>query len=301
MIYISIMELRHLRYFVAVAEEMNIHRAAERLNISQPPLSLTIKQLEEELEVTLFNRVGRGIEITRSGRFFLERAKAILSKVDKAVIATKHIHEGKSGTIKIHFISSAVTGILQSIVSKQRVCHPDIDLDLQQSTANKIFDDLLTEDIDIGIIRLPLPLNLPEGLEVVRVSSESWFVAINTVHPLAQKERVDVEDLSGEPLIVNPRWNSPIAYDDMIKYFQERGVEPYIIQEATEQMTIAGLVASGIGIGVVPQCMSQIKVDGVTHKKLVGTKGMTGFCLAIRDDHDVLVDSFLKTIEEEVA
>jgi len=292
------MELRHLRYFIAVAEEMNIHRAAERLHISQPPLSLTIKQLEEELEVKLFDRVGRHIEITRAGEFFLERAQAILGKVEKAKIEAKHIHEGKSGTIKLNFISSAVTGILQSIVSNQREHHPDLNLEIQQSTTSKIFDDLLNEEIDVGIIRLPM--RLPDGVQAITLTNESWFVAINTDHPLSKKERIDVSELAGEPMIFNPRWNAPIAYDNMVEYFQERGVEPNIIQEATEQMTIAGLVASNIGIGVVPQCMAQIKVDGITHKKLVGTKGLTGFCLVKRETPDKSLQALIDTIEKNV-
>jgi DNA-binding transcriptional LysR family regulator len=125
------MELRHLRYFVAVAEEMNIHRAAERLNISQPPLSLSIQQLEQEVGAELFTRKGRGIQITRAGEVFLERARFILAQSKEAAKEACAIGQGQRGTLKVGFISSAVTGILQETISPFQKKYPDIRLDIR--------------------------------------------------------------------------------------------------------------------------------------------------------------------------
>lgn len=286
------MELRHLRYFVAVAEEMNIHRAAERLNISQPPLSVTIKQLEQELGVDLFSRQGRNIHITRAGEVFLERARKTLEKVAQDSLEVKEIAAGRVGRIKIGFISSAITGILQILVSQHRKEFPNIKIDVEQSISDRITEGILKKQYDIGIVRLPM--TMPLGLSVHKMLPESWFVAINENHPYSKKERVTVKELEGEDLVFYPLWNGPDGYEDVMSLFRNNGFEPNIVQEAPEQMTIAGLVASGVGIGIVPQCMSHIKVERVVHRKLVGTKGRTRFALISRDEDDLLVDQFLK-------
>ncbi|MEM6811936.1 MAG: LysR substrate-binding domain-containing protein, partial [Pseudomonadota bacterium] len=284
-------ELRHLRYFVAVAEEMNIHRAAKRLNISQPPLSVTIQQLEEELGVDLFLREGRAIQITRAGEEFLIEARKILSRVEKTSSYVRNIHEGKAGTIKIGFISSSITGILQTLVLAHRNKYPNVKIEMEQSISNRISDGLLENEFDIGIERIPV--TLPAGLIAHDMPPESWSVAINQNHPFAKRKQVRISDLKDQDLIFYPRWNGPDGYDDVMSMFREYGVEPNIVQEAPEQMTIAGLVASGIGIGVVPECMAKIKVANVTHRKLQCTKGRTGFTLITRENKDLLVNQFI--------
>lgn len=285
------MELRHLRYFVAVAEEMNIHRAAERLNISQPPLSVTIKQLEEELGVSLFEREGRGIKITRAGESFLDQAKKILKDTNKAVMDAQNIGQGKAGTIRVGFISSAITGVLQNLVAQHRKLYPNINIEMEQSVADWIADKVLNNEFDIGIVRSPIYLN-PE-LNIKEITHESWSAAINAKHHFAKKKSLHVKDLEGEPLIFYPRWNGPAGYDDLMQMFQEHDVTPYIHQEAPEQMTIAGLVASGMGIGIMPECMAKIKVPNVVHRPILNTENRTGFSIICRKDNDILVNQFL--------
>lgn len=286
------MELRHLRYFVAVAEEMNIHRAAERLHISQPPLSLTIKQLEEEIGVELFTREGRGIQITRAGEQFLKRARQILTDAEKASIEAKQSSLGITGTLRIGFIGSSVTGILQDCVSVFKKKYPSVSLELQLSTTTGLPSEVADGKYDVAIMRVPQ--SVPEGVTSKIARRESWMVAIPEKHRLCLKTTVTFKDLENERLIFYPRSNSSDSYDDVMQMFKDHKVVPNIYQETNEQITIGGLVASGMGIGIVPECMSLIKIPGVIHRHLKGTKNRTGFAIIYKNEKDVLVRNFLR-------
>ncbi|MBI1326514.1 MAG: LysR family transcriptional regulator [Alphaproteobacteria bacterium] len=293
------MELRHLRYFVAVAEEMNIHRAAARLNISQPPLSLTIQQLEEEIGTPLFDRVGRAIEITCAGEEFLVQARRILNDASHAKIAARLVGDGKTGVIKFGFISSAISGVLQNIVQAARAKLPAVVLDIAQGVNGDLPQQVVDGVLDVALIRLPE--NLPSGLEIFEFAREGWSIACTKTHRLAKKNSVTVEDLVGEKLIFYPRYNSPGGYDAMMRFFLENKVTPDIIQEAPEQMTIAGLAASGLGVGLVPDCMATIPVRGLVYKHLNGTEGQTGFALIYRKRPDKLITHFVDLVKTKKA
>jgi len=288
------MELRHLRYFIAVAEEMNVHRAAERLHISQPPLSMAIKQLETELGVNLFTREGRGIQITRAGQIYLQHARKILADSEIASEHVRQSHLGLTGRLRIGFASSTITGILQVSVAKFKKAYPDVLLDIQQVTNAIIPQRLIDKEIDIGILRVPE--YVPEMLRVKEITKESWCVALPVNHPLVEHSIVSINNLADVQLIFYPRWNSPGSYDDVMNMFREKNVVPCIYQEAAEQMTIAGLVASGLGVGIVPECMTKISIPGVTHRIIKGTKGRSGFAVVTRPDDDILVQNYLKLI-----
>jgi len=231
------MELRHLRYFVVVAEEMNIHRAAERLYISQPPLSVAIQQLERELSTKLFTRKGRAIQITKAGEFLLVEARNILAQVEKSILQTQQVGEGKAGLIKVGFISSSVTGVLQQMVSGYKQLYPNVKIELEQYSGDHIIKKISNKEIDVGIERFPI--DLPNDLKIDVVVKEGWVAAIPKSNILSKKKILKVTDLDNEDLIFYPRWNSPASYDDVINLFVKKKVTPNIVQEATEQMTIA--------------------------------------------------------------
>lgn len=291
------MELRHLRYFIAVAEEMNVHRAAERLHISQPPLSLTIKQLETELGVALFTREGRGIQITRAGQIYLQYARKILSDAETASEQVRQSHLGLTGRIKIGFASSAITGPLQKSVSAFKAQYPDVIVDMEQMTNATIPQRLIDKDIDIGLVRVPE--YIPDTLMVKDMTKECWCVALPEHHELTKNGAVTIKDLADIRLIFYPRWNNPGGYDDVMNLFREKDVEPRIYQEAPEQMTIAGLVASGVGVGIVPECMATIKIPGVIHRPIKGTKNRTGFAVVTCMDDDLLIQNYLGVLQGE--
>lgn len=288
------MELRHLRYFVTVAEEMNVHSAAKRLHISQPPLSLSIKQLEEEIGTLLFERKGRSIYITRAGKNFLNEAKKILKDVDTAKNTTKLIGSGKKGVLKIGFISSSITGVLQDIVKASRKSNPEIILELEQAVAGPLETRILSGQYDIGIDRYPIK-NL-EGLTSQRLTKEGWSAVFPIKHPFAKLKSVSINQLAKENLVFYPYYNSPLGHSSIMGLFDKKGLTPHIVQEAPEQMTIAALVASGIGVGIVPACMANIEMAGISHRHIQGTTDMTGFSLLRRDEEDRLVQNFIENL-----
>jgi len=288
------MELRHLRYFLCVAEEENIHRASKRLNISQPPLSMAIKQLEEDIGTLLFSREGRGIKLTRAGEVFLKDARNILNDTSNAKHTAFNIGNGIEGTLKIGFVSSAVTGILQRSVTKFKKTYPNIVVDLNQSKNSLISAQLMSKDIDIGILRLPE--NLPKGVSICYQEPEGWCAALQNNHPLARRKSVEFEDFNQQNIVFYPRENSPTGYDGMMNALKSRNIEINSIQEATEQMTIVGLVVAGAGIGIVPACMSQITMEGIVHIPIKNTEKSTSLAIVIRDKEDLIIDNYVSLL-----
>lgn len=285
------MELRHLRYFVAVAEEMNIHRAATRLHVSQPPLSVAIKQLEEEIGTPLFYREGRGIQITKAGEYFLNQARNILSQAQEATQNALQIGEGKQGLLRVRFINSAVTGILQNSVALFQKEHPAIVLDIKQFYTIRAIEAVQQNKADVAIVRYPQ--RLPNTVQSRKITKDHWAIAMPDNHPLTQKKEIEFKDLETLPLIFYPRWNSPDGYDDVAAMFREQDMDFNPIHEVTEQTAIAGLVSSGIGVGLVPGRMAQILFQGVTHRPLKHTKGRTGFMCITRQITDDVTNTFV--------
>jgi DNA-binding transcriptional LysR family regulator len=285
------MELRHFRYFVAVADAMSFRKAAEVLHISQPPLSQQIMNLEHELGVSLFLREKNRIRLTTEGALFLGRAKAILAQAAEAAQEVRAAAKGETGTLNIHFISSASTGILQERVTRFRKAYPKIIIKLTQSLGTPIFRDLLEERIDIGFVRTPAIC--PKGVEQKLILREDYIVALPADHPLGRKKSLSPRDLQDERLIIYPRGAGPEVFDSVISIFREGGVNPTTFQETSDQFTTAGLVASGMGYAIVPECMMKIKVPGIIHRPITGGKNRAGIALVFRKQHNAIVENFV--------
>ena len=286
------MELRHLRYFVTVADLLSFRKAAETLHISQPPLSQQIQDLERELGTDLFIRDKRTIRLTESGKNFLISAKKILKDAEKAKADVKLASTGKLGTLSIRFISSASAGTLQSLVSKFKRTHPLVELDIEQSNNKAIIDSIQTGKIDIGLVRMPM--YLIDNLIETPILIESYYVALPSTHPLLKKQLVSPQDLKNEKLIIYPRHSAAGSFDDVLSIFTTRKITPEIVQETVEQLTIAGLVATGMGYSIVPECMTKIRVPGVSHVPLKGGKNKTGIAIVARKDANPIVKTFLQ-------
>ncbi len=281
------MDLRLLKYFVVVAEEENIHRAASRLFISQPPLSVAIKQLETEIGVNLFDRIGRGIKLTPAGQNFLLKAREIIEDYESAKRQTYNIGQGIEGHIKIGFVSSSVTGLLQDYVTHLKSSAPNYEISMMQSKNSLIPQQLLSQNIDVGILRLPE--ELPTKLKIIYERKEHWCLAVPKTHKLSKRKSVSLEELSREHLIFYPRENSATGYDDMMQLFHTRKLVPNIVQEATEQMTIAALVIGGIGVGIVPSCMASVKIKNISHVPIEQTANKTSLAIVVRNDDNSLL------------
>lgn len=292
------MELRHLRYFVTVAEELHFGRAAQKLHISQPPLSMQIRALENELGVTLLNRTQRHVSLTQAGNSLLGEARHILARVEQAVLTTKRAGRGEIGELAIGFISVADYNVLPVVLREFRRRFPLVKLTLRESTTDAQIRDLAAGRIDVGFV-LP-PINEP-SLESVPILREPLIAALPERHPLARKPgKLALEKLKDAPFILFPRPNAPGLYDDVVSCCKAAGFSPRVEQEAIQMQTIVSLVSAELGVALIPASLTNLRRTGVTYKSLQGGSPLTEIHLVWRHGDDlpalrVFVDVALQT------
>ncbi|WP_047712403.1 LysR family transcriptional regulator [Pseudomonas lactis] len=276
------MELRHLRYFIAVAEELHFGRAAQVLGISQPPLSQQIQALEHELGARLFERTNRRVELSEAGRLFLQEARLVLAQVDKAADVARRAQLGELGELKIGFTSSAPfnSSIPQAIFAF-RQAFPAVHLNLQEMSSTQVAESLVDESIQVGLMR---PLPLPDSLNVIELMREPLVAVLSAGHPLAQgSERgLHLEQLAEEPFVFFPRSYGSGLYAQLLNLARDAGFSPHFAQEAGEAMTIIGLVAAGLGVSVLPASYQRIRIDGVVYRTLLDPQAVTAVWLVQR-------------------
>ena len=259
------MDLRRLRYFVAVAEELHFGRAAQRLNISQPPLSVQIRTLEREIGAPLLIRTQRRVELTEAGRVLLEEARRLLGQAEAAVIHVRRAAEGTVGRLTIGFVSTVDYSILPPLVRRFRQKYPGITLKLLELTGDRQQALLQSGELDLGLSILPSPAS---DLTMRPVFREPLIAAVPASHPLAARRRAALRSLAAEPFIQFPRELAPGLYDLAIAACQKAGFTPNLSQEAIQMQTILGLVAAGLGVAVVPRCMSKLQRADVHYLSL---------------------------------
>lgn len=267
------MELRHLRYFVAVAEEKHMTRAAERLGIQQPPLSMQIRGLEQELDVQLFRRQPRGMELTDAGAAFLERARAILDDVDRAVATTRRTARGEEGRVVVGFTSSApFHPFVPRVLRAFRDAAPLVSLVLEESGSSELVQGLHNEDIDAAFIRSPVADVV--GLTVRTILEEKMLVALPTGHLFARRSSfsramlLPLKELAKETFVLYKRPGGPGLYDTIIAACKSAGFSPRVGQEAPRIISTLNLVAAGIGVSIVPASLQRLQMDGIVYRKL---------------------------------
>jgi DNA-binding transcriptional LysR family regulator len=264
------MELRHLRYFIAVAEERHVTRAAERLGMQQPPLSQQIRALERELDVQLFRRLPRGVELTDAGSALLADARAILSHIDHAFATTRRTARGEQGQVAVGFTSSApFHPFVPRIIRAYREAFPLVALTLEEGGTTELIDDLRNERIDAAFIRTAIADQ--EGLVVSTLLREAMVLALPRGHGLARREdAVALKALAGETFIVYRRRNGPGLYDAILSACNAAGFSPRVGQEAPRIVSTLNLVAAGLGISLVPESLQRMRMDGVVFRRLTG-------------------------------
>lgn len=253
------MELRHIRYFVAVAEELHFRRAAERLNVSQPPLSQQIHGLEEELGVALFHRNRRAVSLTPAGRRFLPRARRILSEIDAAILLTRH---GSAQAFTVGFVSSA-TSLMAPVLRHLRAIHPDIELHLVEGSTSQQADMLRTGEIDVGFLRPPVP---GRDINTEVLMREPLALILANDHPLAGRTGLKLADMARERFVLFPRALGPGLFDSIIVACRKAGFSPEIDQMGESMLTILGLVAAGQGVSLVPASLAREASGVVFHQ-----------------------------------
>ena len=274
------MELRHLRYFVTVAEELHFGRAAEKLHISQPPLSMQIRALESELGVTLLNRTQRHVSLTQAGTALLEEARHILARVDQAVLTTKRAGRGEIGELAIGFISVADYNVLPVVLREFRRRFPLVSLTLRESTTDAQIRDLAAGRIDVGFVLPPIKEPALQSLSILR---EPLIAALPEKHPLARKPgKLKLEKLKDAPFILFPRSNAPGLYDDVVSCCKAAGFSPRVDQEAIQMQTIVSLVSAEMGVALIPASLTNLQRTGVIYKLLQGGSPLTEVHLAWR-------------------
>ncbi|MEO0539147.1 MAG: LysR family transcriptional regulator [Cyanobacteria bacterium P01_A01_bin.123] len=261
------MELRHLRYFVAVAEELHFGRAAARLHMAQQPLSRQIRQLELELDVVLLQRKKRTIRLTEAGKAFWKEAQKTLKQAEHAIAVAQRVGRGEAGSLQIGFTGPILNSVLPTIVRQFKARYPDIHLDLNRLSTMEQIDALLNQNIQVGLLHPPI--DAPSLAQEV-IYQEPLIVAIPEGHPLSEdvSQSISVEALANESFILFPRQVGPTLYDAIISFCQQSGFSPTVIQEAFPQQTILGLVASGLGISLIHASIERIRQRGVVTRSL---------------------------------
>ena len=266
------MELRHLRYFLAVAEELHFHRAATRLHISQPPLSQQIRALERELGVTLLERNRRRVTLTVAGEGFRDDARSILAAVERASERARHVARGSLGTLSIGFVGSAMfSPTLPDILREFRAGHPDVELVLRELPTTAQLHALVGGELDVGVIRGPVAESeIDPHLELMTIQRERLVAALPASHRLAARRRLRAEDLRGESFVILARREAPGLYASLAAAMSDAGGLPEDVLEVAEMQTIISLVAGGFGVSLVPTSVGQVDRSGVAFRPIAG-------------------------------
>ncbi|WP_252108090.1 MULTISPECIES: LysR family transcriptional regulator [unclassified Halomonas] len=274
------MELRHLRYFCVVAEELNFTCAAERLHMSQPPLSRQIKQLEQEVGAELFERGSRGLRLTQPGIFFQQRAIEILEKVNVTIDSTRHMARSKRSLFGIGFVPSIFYGQIPMLVRDLRQLD-NIEISLAELTTVQQVHALKSGRIDIGFGRLRID---DPDIEQELLFNEPLIAAVPSGHPL-EGSSPTCADLANYSLILFPAKPRPSFADMVLGIFRRQGLKANVLQEANEVQTALSLVASGIGITLVPEEVKRVQRDGISYIPLAD-KNITSPVLCSRRRHE---------------
>lgn len=267
------MELRQFRYFVAVAEELHFTRAAERLHIGQPPLSLQIQAIERELGVMLLKRTRRKVELTPVGELFLQEARMALMQASRAVETAKRAARGEMGTLRLSFITSVpLVDVFTRAMRAFRLSLPDVHLELKIKPSVEIIDDVLLNTVDVGFTRPSIQTVIPSTVTAVPVYEDRLMAVLPIDHPLNKTEGpIPLETLRFERFVLRPRGRGTGFFEQVFTMCAEAGFTPHIAQEASEATTTLGLVAAGVGITIAPQALQSIKVHDVVWRELSGT------------------------------
>ena len=273
----SDIELRHLRYFVAVAEELHFGRAALRLHLAQPPLSQQIRKLEAMLGYPLFTRTSRSVSLTHAGTALLERARRTLRNVERDLEETRSVGRGEVGSLHIGFVGSGMLTTLPGIFRAYREAYPRVRLHLHESFTARVTEGLSNGTLDAGILRDGDPV---DGITITTIFSEPFVAVLPAAHRLAGSKSISPAALRDEPFVYYPRTAGERAYAKPLAIFEEHGFRPQIVQEASHWLTILRLVGAGLGVSVAPACVRRLNSPEVVCLSLRGSKAVSNIELA---------------------
>ncbi len=293
------MELRHLRYFVAVATELHFGKAAKLLHISQPPLSMQIRALEDELGVSLFHRTRRQVSMTRAGKAFLQDARQILERAEQAIVTARRAARGEIGELVVGFISVADYNLLPPVLREFRRRYPLVTLSLRELTTDAQLAEFFEGRIDVGFLLPPVSEPSTESVAILR---EPLIAALPERHPLAHSNgSIPLASLSSEPFIMTPRHMGPGLHDDIVSFCHGAGFSPQVIQEAVQMQTVVSLVSAEMGVALIPESLQNLQRTGVVYKQLKEASPLTEIRLAWRAGDDLPALKLFVQLAQEIA
>jgi DNA-binding transcriptional LysR family regulator len=293
------MDLRHLRYFIAVAEEAHITRAAERLGMQQPPLSQQIKAMERELGVQLFRRKPRGVELTEAGRALLEDARAILSRLQRALETTRRTGRGEQGRLCVGIAPTAsFHPFVPRVIRSFREAFPLVSLTLEEGLSNDVRERFAHDQMDVAFVRTTTIH--ADDIVVSSLLEEVMIVALPSLHAMAgvRGTALPLKRLADDPFILYGPPGTGL-YDETVGACRAAGFSPRIGQQAPRITSTLGLVAAGLGIALVPESVQNINMDGVVYRRVKGTpqpKAVLGLA-SRRGDPSAVVRQFLNHVK----
>ena len=286
------MELRQLKYFIAVAEELHFGRAAEKLHLSQPALSKQIHALENSIEIKLFDRTKHWVRLTPAGKQFLETARHTLQQLEQGIKAARRIALGEIGRLRIGFPNPALLTILPKILQQYRSQYPKVELTLVGGGTETQVEALRTHQVDVSLVYTPIR---EDNLSVYPLYEETFLVALPSCHPLAKQKRVSLKSLANESFILYPRSLAPVLYNEFLECCTQAGFVPNIVQEGEMTDTRLGLVAAGVGIAFIISGLQNLRLKGVVYRSLGSDFPKLKLALAWRKgESSPMVHEFLK-------
>jgi DNA-binding transcriptional LysR family regulator len=277
-------ELRHLRYFLAVTETLHFSKAARRLGMAQPPLSQQIKRLEQMLGHALFERTTRGVKLTAAGQLLARRARSTMEKVNEDLAQVRRLGRGEEGTLTVGFSGSVMFTELPAAIQSFRRRYPKVELRLRELVTSAQIAALLNGQIDLAFLRDGDPT---EGIRITTLLKEKYVAVLPEAHPLAGRKTLGVKALEGEPFIMFARRMGPLAYDRTIACCERSGFRPNIVQDAPQWLTLVRLVAAGLGVTLAPACVARVAMPGAVYR-------------AVKDACRTTIDLGLKTGAESI-
>jgi DNA-binding transcriptional LysR family regulator len=269
--------LRQLRYFVAVAEELHFGRAAERLHVSQPPLSKQIQLLEARIGVRLLDRNRRRVLLTPEGEHFLADARGLLDRLDRAVERVRLVAAGETGELRLGFVGSSAIDLVPALTRRFHEDHPNVRLTLREMTTVDALEALVADELDAALVRDPPDR---QGVRTRTIRDEPFVVALPVGHRFAERDRISLVDLRAIPLVLHPRALSPRFADHLVALCREAGFTPLVAQEAVHLHTHLSLVAAGVGASLLPRVVEGLPWPGVRLVPLSEAGHTTRTCLA---------------------
>jgi DNA-binding transcriptional LysR family regulator len=268
----AVVELRHLRYFTVVAEELHFSRAAQRLGIAQPPLSQQIKSLEELIGHALFERKPK-VRLTPAGEALLEVSRRVFAQMEEGLSAARRIGRGEEGKLTVGFAASLLTTTLPDVLRAYREQFPNVELHLRELSTAAQAEALADGTIDVGFVREAVGGHADLSCEAV--GQEEFVAVLPDKHPYTMHQHLPLRTLKGEAFVHFPRTVAPSLYDQIMRMCQRAGFQPRVVQEAREWLTIVGLVEAGLGVSLVPASFRRLKWGNVQYKPLSPPRELT--------------------------